>query len=505
MATDTGDHTDAGAPERDHAGRQMSFTVLATALGMPLRYVAALITTRLLGAGLFGTYVQAQAITQVLGTAATLGLAPGAVPIFARERLAEDPPRLRATVRAALAISLTASLLVSAALFVLAPWLARSVFDDPALASVLRWLAPAVVLIALLLTTQSVLQGFKAMRAHAVAETIVPVCATLAALVAVWALELGLYGVLGATLLGPAAALACSATFAGARVPGVLQAREQAAAWPARSLVATCWPLLGTSLIAFALSSLDVFMLGLLSEPAEVGVYGASARLLPLVFVVHGSATQMFFAHASERYAAGDLAGLEAFYKRTGRWSIWSATGAALLLILWGPQVLGMFGPEFAAGGPVLSALALGHAAVAWTGSCGKALLVIGRLRQNMFNVLAMLGINVALNLLWIPEHGAYGAACATLTARFAVRLAQAAQVWWTLRIHPWSPDSALALVCAWLLYTAVQQVLAGPDEGAGWIAAAAGSAALWAALYLALGTSREDRGILVDLLRRRR
>ena len=246
-------------------------------------------------------------------------------------------------------------------------------------------------------------------------------------------------------------------------------------------------------------------MLGLLSEPDEVGVYGASARLLPLGFVVHGSATQMFFAHASERYAAGDLKGLEAFYKRTGRWSIWSATGAALLLILWGSEVLGMFGPEFAAGGPVLGALALSHAAVAWTGSCGKALLVMGRLRQNMCNVLAMLAVNVALNLLWIPEHGAYGAACATLAARFAVRLAQAAQVWWTLRIHPWSPDSALALVCAWFFYAAFQTVLARPGGGAEWIPAAAGSAALWAALYAVLGTSREDRGILRDLLGRRR
>ena len=82
---------------------------------------------------------------------------------------------------------------MSAALFVLAPWLARSVFDDPALEDVLRWLAPAVVLTALLLTTQSVLQGFKAMRAHALAETLVPVTATLAALVVVWALEFGLY------------------------------------------------------------------------------------------------------------------------------------------------------------------------------------------------------------------------------------------------------------------------------------------------------------------------
>jgi O-antigen/teichoic acid export membrane protein len=40
-----------------------------------------------------------------------------------------------------------------------------------------------------------------------------------------------------------------------------------------------------------------------------------------------------------------------------------------------------------------------------------------GRLWVNLPSVLLALGVNVALNWLWIPKHGGEGAAWATLTA----------------------------------------------------------------------------------------
>jgi len=505
MATDTDQPDGAGSREDDQTGRQMSFTVLASIVGMALRYVSAVLTTRVLGAALFGSYVQAQTITQLLSTSATLGLSPGVVPFVARERLAEDVQRLRGTVRATLAVALVSSVLIAAALLLLAPWLAGSVFDDPALEQVLRWLAPMVVLAALLLTTLAVVQGFKAMRVHAFVGSVVTVVATLAGLVVTVSLDFGLHGVLVATLLGPATGLACGLWFIQAHVPGALRPSAPSAPWPVRSLVTTCWPLLGTGLITFALSSLDILMLGVLSQSGEVGVYGAAARLLPAVFVVHMSAAQLFYAHASERYVAGDMQGVGALYKRTGRWSIWSALGTAMLMVIWGREILGLFGPEFAAGGSVLAVLALGHAAVALTGSCGKALIAMGRLRQNMCNVATMLVLNVALNFLWIPEHGALGAAFATLAARAFVRLAQALQVWWSYRIHPWSPDSAVAMLAAGVAYVAAQPVRQGFGGSYGWLISMAAFGAAWLGLYLAFGVSKEDRAAARRLLLRRR
>lgn len=309
MATDK-DQLDGDAGARiDQAGRQVSFTVLASVLAMALRYVAALITTRILGIALFGSYVQAQTVTQLLSMTATLGLVPGVVPFVARARLADDPAGLRAVVRATWAITLIASSLTAAALFFLAPWLAESAYRDPALEQILRWLAPLVAFSAIMLGSLAIAQGFKAMRVHALIEKVVTVVATLTGLLVTWWFELGLPGVLVATLLGPAAGLLCSVGFLRARVPGVLSAGSPAAPWPVGSLLRTCWPLLGSGLIAFALTSVNVVLLGVLDDPGEVGKYGAAVRMLPVVFVVHQSAAQLFYAHASERYAAGDIAG----------------------------------------------------------------------------------------------------------------------------------------------------------------------------------------------------
>ena len=90
MATDKTQTSGGSDPETDHAGRQVSVSVLASIIGMALRYVAALLTTQTLGVRLFGSYVQAQTITQLLSTATTLGLSPGVVPYVALQ----PPPLL---------------------------------------------------------------------------------------------------------------------------------------------------------------------------------------------------------------------------------------------------------------------------------------------------------------------------------------------------------------------------------------------------------------------------
>ena len=129
MATDKAQTSGNSNPEVDNAGRQVSVSVLASMISMALRYIAALLTTQALGIRLFGSYVQAQTITQLLSMAGTLGLSPGVVPFVARARLNADEPGMRAIVRSTWAITIAASGLLALALFVLAPWLARAAFS----------------------------------------------------------------------------------------------------------------------------------------------------------------------------------------------------------------------------------------------------------------------------------------------------------------------------------------------------------------------------------------
>jgi len=492
-------------PAIDLVGRQVSVSVVASVVGMALRYVAALLTTRILGVALFGSYVQTQTIVHLLSVASTMGLAPGAVPFVARSRLDGDERQLRAVVRCTWAITLVASTVVATALFCAAPWLASTAYHDAPLEGVLRWLAPMVVFAALMFASLAIAQGFKAMRLDALVEKVVAVGGTLAGLVVVWWFGLGVEGVLVATLVGPAAGLLCAIAFVSTRVPGVLRPGTSAAPWPLRSLLTTCWPLLGSGLIASVLSSVDVMLLGVLRDSSEVGLYGAAARLLPAATVVHQSAARMFYAHASERFVAGDLSGVGHLYRRTARWSIWAGLGTAMMLVIWGREILGLFGPEYAAGGPVLGLLALGATVTSMTGACGKALIATGRLRQNMLNVIAMLLLNVVLNVLWIPEHGAYGAAFATLVASLVVRLAQVVQVWYLFRMHPWSRDTAVALLVAGLAYALVPSIRHGFGGSFGWLVALAAFGLVWFGTFVVFGAGEEERQFLRSLLARRR
>jgi O-antigen/teichoic acid export membrane protein len=110
---------------------------------------------------------------------------------------------------------------------------------------------------------------------------------------------------------------------------------------------------------------------------------------------------------------------------------------------------LGLFGPSYRDGAPVVWILA--SAMLVSTG-CGMVDMVLsmgGRTRWNLYNVLAALSTMVVLDMVLIPRLGAPGAALGLAAAVLVNNLVPLAQIWRTLGVHPFGRPTRQAALLA--------------------------------------------------------
>lgn len=167
----------------------------------------------------------------------------------------------------------------------------------------------------------------------------------------------------------------------------------------------------------FMLTNADVLMVGWFMNPDDVAVYFATVKTLALVHFVYFAVK----AGVAQRYAqyahGGNPEKLAAFARETVTWTFWPslAMGAAVLVI--GKPMLGLFGPGFDAGYPLLFVLVAGVVARASVGPAESLLTMSGN--QNICAIVygATLALNVILNVFLIPLYGLWGAAISTAIA----------------------------------------------------------------------------------------
>jgi O-antigen/teichoic acid export membrane protein len=174
-------------------------------------------------------------------------------------------------------------------------------------------------------------------------------------------------------------------------------------------------PLLLTSGSQLIVSKTDIFLIGILVNSEEVGVYFAAMRTAQIV---------TFFSFAMDAVAAPEVSRLyhggsdhlQETVSSLAHWYFWPTLGVGFGLTLLGAPILSLFGPAFTAGVPILIVLMI---ALVFGSAMGPQLYLLNltgheRSSAYIFGVCAVL--NVGLNLAGITLYGAFGAALATAT-----------------------------------------------------------------------------------------
>lgn len=188
----------------------------------------------------------------------------------------------------------------------------------------------------------------------------------------------------------------------------------------ARALLARAAPHFIAQSGALLLLRLDQIMLNAMAGNEEAGIYGAATRLSEMIFLL----IPVMVASYLPRLAAIEQTNPAMFRRTTGALlQVLSVLGLLAPLAWWlfGDHLVRLiYGRDFAACGPVLfihclSSLAYLHGQVR-----SFVLVTSGRAHYGAYAAFAGAAINITLNLWWIPQHGAQGAAWATAVAYYA-------------------------------------------------------------------------------------
>lgn len=183
----------------------------------------------------------------------------------------------------------------------------------------------------------------------------------------------------------------------------------------ARELLSDAWPLLLSGFAVILYARIDVVMLGKMRGDSEVGIYAAAVALseafyfLPMILA---SSTLPAILGARQSDPARYRARLEELYFSAS----WAAIILAAMLFALAPWLVNLlYGPAYRAAVAVLQ-IHLWALIPVFVGVVTSQYLVAENLQMlSLARTTAGLVVNVALNLLLIPRHGAVGAAVATL------------------------------------------------------------------------------------------
>jgi O-antigen/teichoic acid export membrane protein len=410
--------------EREKTRRDAMLAFAVRVLGAGLVYLSQIALARWMGSFEYGIFVLVWTLVLVLGGLSSLGLSLTTVRLVPEYRESGEEMLWRGLVRGTRLIALATSSAVSA-LGLGVIWLLHGAVD-----STYAWPLSIALLCVPLYALMDIQDGIG--RGHGwidvalVPPYILRPLMLLSAMAAIHALG---YPLLAASAAGAAVIATWAAAIVQARlINGRL--RRAIAPGPRRYDVRR-WLLSSLPLITIAGSELvlqntDVLVISRYMTPEHVAVYFAAAKTMSLTMFVHyavGSAVAHRFSGLS---AAGDRESLNACVRDAVKWTFWpSLAGAAVILAL-GKPLLGLFGPQFDAGYPLMLILAVGLLFRAAMGPVDLLLNMAGEQARCAGVLIAATVLNISLNFALVPMLGLAGAAAATSLSMTAAALLNA-------------------------------------------------------------------------------
>jgi O-antigen/teichoic acid export membrane protein len=158
---------------------------------------------------------------------------------------------------------------------------------------------------------------------------------------------------------------------------------------------------------------LDTLLIGFFRPPVAVAIYTASTRAVLVVLFVGIAIQQAVAPQFGDLLARREIARAEVVFRTATAWNILFTWPILVMLAIFAPVVLSIFGTAYQSGADVTRILAMSMVIGTTVGPVDWILLMEGKSSWNLLNTAVALGLNVGLNLLLIPRIGIVGAAIA--------------------------------------------------------------------------------------------
>jgi len=200
-----------------------------------------------------------------------------------------------------------------------------------------------------------------------------------------------------------------------------------------------------STLAQITIQRIDIVLVAIIRGPAQAAIYTAATRFLVVGQLGNAAISMAAQPRFTEMFAVGDRRGANTVYQATTAWLIILTWPLYLLAVIYGPQLLVIFGHSYRAGDSVIVVLGLTMLLATACGQVDMVLNTTGRSSWSLANGLLAVTINVSLDLFLIPRYGILGAAIGWAVAIAITNLTPLAQVAAVVRLHPFGRGTFIA------------------------------------------------------------
>jgi O-antigen/teichoic acid export membrane protein len=434
--------------------RDSSIVLMGSALATVATFATSVLVTRSLSTDGAGVVFAAMSLFLLLFTLTKLGTGVGTVRMLSRYRALGEQHRLWPSLRAAFVPVLGLSTATGVGLAVAAPWVSEVVLGsgEDAVGAV-RVLAALLPLAAISDLTVAAARGLDTVAPLVTLEKVlrpllqlilVGAAATLAVpaegVLIIWALPYALTAALGLAWLTRLTRDDIERARIGAEA-------RRANEW--REFWGFTWSRSFGVMTQILLKRIDLILLSALRGPAEAAIYAAASRFMVVGQLIGTSFAASIQPRLGRHVALGEYDTVRVLYQVAAVWLVVTAWPLYVMMAVWSPLLLTVFGEAYSDGAGALVVLSAAMLLATAVGPVDQVLIMSGKPTWVLGNSVVALLVNVALNLVLIPEIGALGAALAWALSILIANLLPLFQLYRWQHLHPISPSLGLASLLA--------------------------------------------------------
>ncbi len=440
-----------------------AFVNLLGALAKVSRAVFLIVFSRLLGSELFGLYILAFSIQEIVGKIAVLGFDQGMMRLAGHLKHEGREDEIRQATMKVVLVDVVVSSLVALLFAFLSTWIAITFLQKPTLASPLRNFCfgmPAVCVTSIFCYSY---RPTLDMRYEVYVRSLwEPLIILVLGYTAV-KFNMGVVGIVYAHNLAAFVAMLIAFGFFSKLYPR--SEKKVLVDW--KYLWNTSFPMGSMELIAMFKQRLDLMVIARLMPLSSVGIYGAIVEIGNALRKTRALFDPILMPIAQFLHARKESAKLNENLALAVRWVTVPAFGMLGPMLIVPEAILHLFGEGFVEGGLPLAIFAVGQIFWVSLGLMESVLAITGFAYVTLVNSLVLVTGNFILLCLFIPRWGLTGAATATSISFILVTIWRLVQGKKLLGIWPFhrSQLGPLAAFCIALLGGAISRAVLSADS----------------------------------------
>lgn len=392
--------------------RHSIWALVILGLGTGIQFIFDFFMARTFGAQGTGVFYLSFSLIVTLSLFGHLGLDRTAVRLIPPMLAKKDYASANAVKNSSFRLVLVNTLVISVALFFLAPWLADNIFHDTSLTLYFRIFSLAIMPFSLRYLYGGILRALKRTKEALLVERVI---IYVFGIIAIFTLG-NLYGLRG---MAYGFVISCFVSFSAGMffTHKSMPKSSEVIKYRKKILLASGIPLLFVAVATQMNGQISVLILGSFGSNSDVGIYSTALKVSLVLSLILTAINTIAGTTISELHALGDKDKLEKIFSKTSALGFILALPLFLVMFLFPEIILSLFGSEFTAGSSTLMVLAVGQLINITVGPTLFILAMTGHEKVLAKAIGASLVINIIVGLIFIPTLKVFGAGLATALA----------------------------------------------------------------------------------------